>query len=367
MKKDKLKWSLRFMGVVAGVMGLALAALPQDAAAQKKFEGVEITIATFAGSWELRFREEVGPAMEKMGIKMKFIGGRTDQFLAKLIAAKGKTPFDVVEITDHVFSDMMQGEFLETLNLDNIPNKQYLNPALYDDHRVGYWVTQAAVLWNWKKFEELGIPHPTGMEDLLHSKLKGKIMFPKLTSYNAIPYVLALAKKYGGDEGNIDPALPVLRKFTKQVHSFAEYAAMTQGLKNEDVYAVLMAGHVGLQMLGADVPMAVRHIVIDGREGVPSIGYLGMVKGTKHPEAVEAFLNEAIGWEMQEGVHVESGLPPTNNQLLAKYAFQQKKDPFGTYYNLMEPKMVDQMYYIKFGEIDRRAWGKKLQRVQAGE
>jgi polar amino acid transport system substrate-binding protein len=35
MKKDKLKWSLRLMGVVAGVMGLAIAAWPEEASAQK--------------------------------------------------------------------------------------------------------------------------------------------------------------------------------------------------------------------------------------------------------------------------------------------------------------------------------------------
>ena len=367
MKKDKLKWSLRFMGVVAGVMGLALAALPQDAAAQKKFEGVELVIATFPSTWEIRFREEVGPAMEAMGVKLKFIGGRSEEFLAKMIAAKGSPTFDVVEITDHVARDMLSGGFLEKLNLDNIPNTKFLNPAMVDDYKVGYWSTQAAFIWNWKKFEELGIPHPTEHEDLLHPKLKGKVIFTTLTSYGAIPHVVALASKYGGSEADLDPALPALRKFVDQVHSFADFTPMSQAMKNGDIYAAVTVANGAIRILDAGVPIAVRHITIKGKTGVPSTGWLGKVKGTKHPEVVEAFINEAIGWEMQEGEHLNNGIVPLHREVLAKHAKQQRKDHFGTYFNMMEPEMVDNMYYINFSKIDRGALGKKLLRVQAGK
>ena len=62
MKKDRLKRSLRLMGVVAGVMGLALAAIPQNATAQMKdFGGIELTIATFPSTWEIRFRRGSRP------------------------------------------------------------------------------------------------------------------------------------------------------------------------------------------------------------------------------------------------------------------------------------------------------------------
>lgn len=367
MKLGTLKTWAGALVPAAAMLALTLAAAPGDASAQKKFDDVEITIATFPSTWEIRFREEVGPAMEEMGIKMKFIGGNSEAFLAQLIAAKGKTPFDVVEITDHVFSDLMEGEFLEKLDLANIPNVEFLNPSMYDDHRVGYWSTQAAIVWNWEAFDERGIPHPNEIEDLLHPKLEGKVIFPTLSSYLAIPHIVALAHKYGGSEADIDPALPALRKFASQVHSFANFTPMAQAMKNGDIIASLTVGNGAIRILDAGVPMAVRHISIQGKTGVPSFGYLGKVKGTKHPEAVEAFINAAIGWEMQEGSHVNNGVVPTHAEVLAKYAPQQRKDKFGTYFNMMEPEKVNAMYYLEFDKMDRRAWGKKLQRVQAGK
>ncbi len=368
MKKGAFRKSLGLLGMAAGVMGLALTAIPQNATAQMKdFKGIELTIATFPSTWEIRFREEVGPAMEKMNVKLKFIGGRSEEFLAKMIAAKGSPTFDVVEITDHVFPEMLEGGFVEKLNLNNIPNKQFLNRGMYNDYKIGYWSTHAAIIWNHEKFAELGIPAPTEVEDLLHPKLKGKVIFPTLTSYNAVAYIVSLAKKYGGDEQNIDPALPVLRKFADHVHSFADFTPMSQAMKNGDIYASMTAGNGAIRILDAGVPMAVRHITIDGKTGVPSFGYLGVVKGSKHKEAAEAFINEAIGLEMQEGEHVNNGIVPTHGQIQAKYAAKQRQDKFGTYFNLMSPEAIAGMYYLKFDKIDRRAWGKKLQRVQVGK
>lgn len=368
MKKDTLRKSLGLFGVAAGVLGMALTAIPQNATAQMKdFGGIELTIATFPSTWEIRFREEVGPAMEKMNVKLKFIGGRSDEFLAKMIAAKGSPTFDVVEITDHVFPEMMAGGFLEKMDLNNITNKEFLNRGMYNDFKVGYWSTHAAIVWNHEKFAELGVPSPTEVEDLLHPKLKGKVIFPTLSSYNAVPYIVSLSKKYGGDEENIDPALPVLRKFADHVHSFADFTPMSQAMKNGDVYASLTAGNGAIRLLDAGVPMAVHHLTIDGKEGVPSFGYLGVVKGSKHKEAAEAFINEAIGLEMQEGEHVNNGIVPTHSKIQAMYAPKQRQDKFGTYFNLMAPEKVANMYYMNFDKIDRRAWGKKLQRVQVGK
>ena len=370
MKKSTIRKSLCLFGVAAGALGLAMTAMPQNATAQMKdFGGIELTVATFPSTWEIRFREEIGPAMEKMGVKLKFIGGRSDEFLAKLIAAKGSPTFDIVEITDHVFPELLEGGFLNKLNHGNIPNLEFLNNAMYNEYKVGYWQTQAAILYNHEKFAELGIPKPTEPEDLLHPKLKGKVIFPSLTGYGAVAVITAISKKHGGDEENIDPALPTLRKFSAQVHSFADFTPMSQAMKNGDIYAAFSSGGSARRLRDAGVPMGIHHLEIDGKRGVPSFGYLGSVKGSKHKEAAEAFINEAIGLEMQEGIFINNGTIPTNGKLQARFASEvgQEKDPFGTLYRLLAPKTIAGMYYLKFDKIDRRKWGKKLQRVQVGK
>ena len=307
--------------------------------------------------------------MEKMGVKLRFIGGRSDEFLAKLIVAKGSPTFDVVEITDHVAPEMLEGGFLDKLNFSNIPNSRFLNPSMYTDYKVGYWQTQAAILYNYEAFKKLGIPAPTEPEDLLHPKLKGKVTFPTLTSYGAVAPIIAIAKKHGGDEKNIDPALPVLRKFSAQVHSFTDFTPFSQAMKNGDIYAGFSSGGSARRLRDAGVPIAINHLVIDGHRGVPSFGYLGVVKGSKHKEAAEAFINEAINLEMQEGIFINNGTIPTNSKAQALFAAKtgQEEDPFGTLFRLLAPKTIENMYYLKFEHIDRRVWGKKLLRVQAGK
>ena len=94
---------------------------------------------------------------------------------------------------------------------------------------------------------------------------------------------------------------------------------MSQAMKNGDIYASLTAGNGAIRLLDAGVPMAARHLTIDGKEGVPSFGYLGVVKGSKHKEAAEAFINETIGLEMQQGEHLNNGIVPIRSAILGMY------------------------------------------------
>ena len=358
--------SLRLLGVVSAVAGLMFAAMPQASAQTKMFDNTKIRIATFPGTWEIRIREEVGPAMEKAGIEMEFIGGRTESFLQKLIAARGQEiPFDVVEITDHVLQEFKQAGFLQKINLDNIPNKSKVQPDFVNDFKVGYWMHVAAIQYNTEKFKENGIPFPTKHADLLHPKLKGHLGVPSPFSYNMISHIVSLAYANGGDEANIEPGMKALETFVPQIHSWVTGTVMSQLVKSGDVWATFGSGGGAIRLQSAGLPMAVAHVKVKGSSGMPSVGYMGAVNGTKVAKAVDFFLNELIGVEMQEGMYLQSGLIPTNQDVLGKHWKTAHKDSNGGTFNIMEPERMANFYFIDYSKINRAKWAKRLSRVQA--
>jgi putative spermidine/putrescine transport system substrate-binding protein len=342
-----------------------LAAMPQ-ASAQKMFDNTKIRIATFPGTWEIRIREEVGPAMEKAGIEMEFIGGNTESFLQKLVAARGQAiPFDVVEITDHVLDEFMRSNFLQKINLNNIPNKAKVQPEFVSDYKVGYWMHVAAIQYNAEKFKENGIPFPTKHSDLLHPKLKGHLGMPSPFSYNMISHIVSLAYENGGDEGNIEPGMKALEAYVPQIHSWVGGTVMSQLMKAGDVWAAFGSGGGAIRLQTAGLPMAVTHVKVKNASGMPSVGYMGAVKGTKVAKAVDFFLNELVGQEMQEGMYLQSGLIPTNQEVLAKHWQAAPKGENGMTFNIMEPKKMADFYFIDYSKINRAKWAKRLARVQA--
>ncbi len=367
MRSLSIMRSLRLLGVAGALVGLMFAAMPQASAQTKKFDNVKIRIATFPGTWEIRIREEVGPAMEKAGIEMSFIGGRTEQFLQKLIAARGQTkqPFDVVELTDHVLADFMKGNFLQKINLDNIPNKSKVQPDFYDDYKVGYWMLTGAILYNVEKFKENGIPVPTSYKDLLHPKLKGKIVVPPPFSYNMVSHIVALAYENGGDEANIEPAMKALEAFVPYLHSWSSPTVRGQLFKAGDAWVTFGSGGGAMRLQDAGLPVGVIHQKVKDHIGISNVGYMAAVKGTKVGEAIEFFLNELVGVEMQEGMYLKSGLIPVNQDVLAKHWKTVRKDVTGTHFNLMDPKKMANYYFIDYSKINRNQWAKRLGRVQA--
>ena len=358
--------SLRLLGVAGAVIGLMFAAMPQASAQSKMFDNVKIRIATFPGTWEIRIREEVGPAMEKAGIEMEFIGGRTEQFLQKLIAARGQTqPFDVVEITDHVLAEFMQGNFLTKINLDNIPNKAKVQPDFYDDYKVGYWMHLGAIQYNVDKFKENGIPEPTSYKDLLHPKLKGKIVSPPPFSYNMISHIVSLAYENGGDETNIEPGMKALEAFVPYLHSWSAPTIVSQLIKSGDVWATFGSAGGGMRLQDAGVPIGIHHLGVKEHVGMPNVGYMAAVKGNKVGKAVDFFINELINVDMQEGMYLKSGLIPTNQDVLAKHWKTARKDSNGKIFNIMEPSKMANYYFVDYSKINRSKWAKRLSRIQA--
>lgn len=345
------------------VLGAAIAlSLVAPATAQKKFNDVTITIATFGGPWIDRIKLELAAPLAAEGITMNFVAGSSAEFLAKLIAARGQpAPFDVVEIADETYGDFRAGDFLEKMNAANLPNLKFLDKSMYDEFKVANWASQPGIVYNVEKFAAAGIAPPTKYSDLANPALKGKVLLSDISGYAAYYQITGLAFENGGSDKNPDAGFAMMKKIN--AHSYSTSVATTLQLFNGgDVWAGIVPVHLGIRMFDAGLPLSAVHPTINGHKGAIARGYLGVSKGSKQLAAAEYYINAMIDTGMQERLYTQAATIPVNRVTMEKVRGTVKVDKAGQPFLLMDPAIVAQMWSPDYAVIDKRDWARRWQR-----
>ena len=331
--------------VIAAALCIAVLFGATDARAGK-FDGVTIKFATFGGKWRDIVEKHVAKPFEAEGGKIEFVLGQPANNMAKLISARGQAaPFDIMETMDNLMPQLVDGDFLDKLDLKKIPNVSTLNPKHYDANRVMVWITEEGIVYNAAKLKEQGIPPPTKYADLGHPKLKGKVSVPDISAGGAIPAIVGFAYEAGGNEANIDPGLDLIAKVAPASYWSSSSNLQTQ-LQNGDIWvAAAQAGNV--QRLKGEVPLGIAFMPVAGKSGVLKQGYLVKIKGTKHPEAVEWLINAFLALPMQVAVSTEGGQIPVSAPALAEI---QKDTSLG--FMRLKPEEIDGMYQVDYSKVD---------------
>ena len=348
-----------FANVAAALLGVALLCAATGAQAGK-FDGVTIKFATFGGKWRDIVEKHVAKPFEAEGGKIEFVTGQPANNMAKLISARGQeAPFDIMETMDNLMPQLVEGGFLEKLDLRKIPNVTTMNPKHYDASRVMVWITEEGIVYNTAKFKEQGIAPPAKYADLANPKLKGKVSVPDISAGGAIPAIVGFAYEAGGNETNIEPGLDLIAKIAPASYWSSSSNLQTQ-LQNGDIWAAAaQAGNV--QRLKGEVPLGIAFMPVGGKSGVLKQGYLVKIKGTKHPEAVEWLINTFLALPMQVAVSTDGGQIPVTAPALAEI---QRDASLG--FMRLKPQEIDGMYQVDYTKVDQTAyvqkWNRKLGR-----
>lgn len=346
-----MKLSLvRFRAKTALLGGLLLSMATGFAAAQKvpDFTGITIKVASFGGGWAEVLDKYAGEEFRKTGGKVEFIPSHPADALAKLIAARGRAaPFDVVEMSDSTISDFTKGEFIQKINLDMVPNKQYLGAQEYDSMKVASWVTQEGILYRPDKFKEAGIPTPTRYSDLVHPKLANRVAMIDIGQSGSVQFLVGAAIDGGGSESNLAPAYATLKKINPGRYWKLGAEAMS-ALSSGDVWASTMHSGFFLQSRKAGHDWAFAHPKVGDKQGLLKYGYLGVVKGSRQADAAAYFINTYIGEANQRAIFVERGAVAVNKKVLSEYKDDQKIK--GIYF--LDEKVISNMVRINFDKLD---------------
>ncbi len=341
---------IRFRAKTALLGGLLLSLAPGFAAAQKipDFTGITVKVATFGGGWAQVLDKYAGEEFRKTGGKLEFIPSHPNDALAKLIAARGRAaPFDVVEMSDSTIEDFTKGGFIQKINLDMVPNTQYLDAKDFDSMKVASWVTQEGVLYRPDKFKEAGVPAPTRYLDLAHPKLNGHVGVLDISQAGAVQFLVGAATDGGGSEAQLDPAFDTLKKI-KPARYWKLGAEAMSALASGDLWASTMHSGYFLQSRKAGHEWAFLHPQVGDKKGLLKFGYLGVVKGSKQADAAAYFINTYIGEVNQRAIFVERGAVAVNKKILNQYKDDEKIK--GIY--VLDDKGLANMVRVNFDKLD---------------
>lgn len=315
--------------------------------------GATLTVATMGGSWQQRVAGAVAPELEKAGITVKYVQSNAQETLPRLISARGQTPpFDVIEVDDQTYEDLKRGDFLEPLDKSKLPNLADVDPGLYDDYKVAYWVSQPSIIYNKDKFAQAGITPPARYTDLASPALRGKVGISDLGVYSGFYVITGFATENGGSAADPQPGFDVLAKI--QPHSYLTSTATAAQLFNTgDLWVITMPAGFAVRLAEAGASPAVVQPRIDGKLLVAH-GYLAIPKGGRNREAALAFINAALAADAQHSLYKQTAIIPSNTKALEAVAADSGDK--GKAFQTLDARAIANGYVPDFAHIDRKDW-----------
>ena len=342
--------------------GLMLAMLISPSAFAGQFDGVTLKVGTWGGLWKENQVENIVSKFEAEGGKVEFVTGSPAANFAKIVAARGQAPFDVVEILAAQVKDYHELEVLHPLDLSLIPNVQYLADSRYNESLVGSWETQEVICYHQDKFAEEQIPIPTTYRDLVHPKIAGRLQFPDINSGGGLPGLAGVAFSEGGDETNIEPGLKVVKDMNVLKFWARGGETMAQFESGDIIAAVVHAGWcLRTKKLAGQNVTSVHPRINDDQVGVASEGWWGVMQNSENVEAAQWYINQFISADYQLKMATKTGLVPVNQSVFGDMA----NDPLVAEMIVLDPEKVANQLRVDYSKVIISDWTDQWNRAIA--
>lgn len=327
-----------------------------------------ITVGILGASWTDRLSKAVQPEMDAAGIKVNYVAGGAEEWLPRLLAARGQQPpVDVVEVDDQTTPDLLKAGLLTKLDPSQIPNISQLDQSMYDGDRVAYWAAEQAILYNVDKFRDAGVDPPRRYSDLANPKLAGRVVMPDVSYYASTYVLMAMAYENGGNETNTQPGFDVLARI--RPHSYTISAAqVVQLFQSGDVWASPYAAHIAVRLADAGLNMAVVHPPVQGHPVALAHGYLALTKNGKNPQAAMRFINAVIAAKVQKTLYDDTAILPVNSIALNQAVADKDigRIPRSRLEKL-DPAIIAAGWVPDFNRLDRRDFARRWQQAVSAQ
>ncbi len=346
------------------LLGAMVAVGISGAAQAGEFDGVTLKVATWGGSWKENIENKIVPKFEAMGGQIEFVTGSPQSNLAKLIAARGRAPFDVMEVLDAQEKDFfVTNDFIQQIDPSNMSNTEFLEDWQFNEWRIASWHTQESICYNRDKFEELGLPAPKTYNDLTNPKLAGRISIPDITSGGGLANFGAIAHAAGGDEENVQPGLDLIKRMNALKFWSRGGEVVTQ-LQSGDVYAAVVHAGWCVRARNAGVNVMTVHPQIGNKAvGVHKYGWLVVMKSSENKKAAEWFLNAYNDPEFQLEYAKKSGVVPVNQKAIESL----KSDPVLAEMLQLDPADIEKQLKVDYSKADISSWTDQWNRSVSGQ
>ena len=190
---------------------------------------------------------------EETGIKVTYDMFETNEEMYPIIEA-GAVQYDVVCPSDYMIQKMVENDLLLELNLENIPNLEYIDETYLEKsqsfdpqnkYSVPYTWGTVGILYNTKRLEELGIEPPTKWSDLWDPRYEGEILMQ-----DSVRDAFMVALKMQGnslnstDEAELEEAKNLLLEQKPLVQAYVVDQVRDKMLNGEAAIGVIYSGEL---------------------------------------------------------------------------------------------------------------------------
>ena len=337
----------------AGTAGTALA-MPYVARAQQ----ASITIAAYAGIFQDNYEPAVVEPFRRAnpGIKVTYYSmGNSAQALGQLRAQKANPQVDCVMMDVSVAKAASDEGLFEPVDKTTVPAIADLSPRAFTPGVVAPAVTfdNLVLLYSPQKVQ----PAPTSWKVFWDAKYKDQIAIPGVPDIVGLGFLMMANKTFGG---------PDYRQLDKGFEAVGNMApnVLTWDPK-PDPYAMIINGTAALGVgwnargqLYSGQSEGKMAAVLPSEGSLFQINVLGLVKGSKQPDAARAFMNHALGAEAQAAFTERMFYAPVNLKAKVSAAALAKTAASPERMAMMLP--VDWLEVAKFREAVTEQWRRKV-------
>jgi putative spermidine/putrescine transport system substrate-binding protein len=337
------------------------AALPALGLARRAFaeDGATIRVASWGGSWRDSYEANIAKPIASKGVKVEFVLGNPDDNLAKQVAAsrQGMIAFDVMEYTPAQMNVLDSSDLFAPLDYKKLPNAANIPAWARKPTAVRTQFTVDGIVYNVKKFKELGIKPPERHEDLLNPKLKGHVAFPDITNGAHWAAIVGLA---GGDETNLSPAIDLVNKM-HPAYFYTGSTDLATRFGSGEIWAAPWQSGWALRLKRSGAPIAVAYPRIGDKRGALWALSFAILNGSSERDACELFIDQSLSPEAQYKHCSAVGEIPISPEARER----MKKDPELASMMLLDDSDVDNAFQIDWSKLDQDAWRERWNREVA--
>ncbi|MGO0059857.1 ABC transporter substrate-binding protein [Brevibacillus fluminis] len=257
----------------------------------------ETLVVSTWGFSEDFFKKEVYEPFEKAhNVKIVTEIGNNAERLNKI--RQGSSDVDVIYLSDYYAQQGIESGLFEKIDRSKIPNLDQIadmaKAPLGEEYGPAYTIGQFGIVYN-----------PTviktdikSWKDLWKPELAGKLTLPGITSTTGPMMVDAASLVSGSAEFNEDKAFAKLKEVNPNV---VKYYNKTSEYVNMFSQGEIAAGPI-MEMYFKDIQAAVPEAKFVSPEegGYAVMNTMNVVKGSKHKELAEEFINWQLSKEVQE-------------------------------------------------------------------
>lgn len=318
------------MSVVFRILAAMLLGVIAAAPAWAQPSNVTIRVASFGGQFGDLEKAYAGDRLtRRTGITVEWVHGNPNDFLAQMLASRGRAPpFDVVLLDDTVQAVAIGQGVVQKLDPAVVPNLKTLYPQALN--RQGYGPDllfySIGIVYNKQKLQEAGVPAPTSWDALWDPRVAGHVSVPDISLPQGSDFAVKIAQLAGGGEANLEPGLD--RIATIKAHDYyTSSATLGELLASGDVWLSVWTSGRAWALIDKGLPVG---YVIPKEGSVAGIDTIDLVAGSEHPKEAQQFINMALDPVSQLGIAFEMFYGPANSSLqsaLAAYPEISQKFP----------------------------------------